>query len=165
MAWIYLVCCWGRATHMCFNPLFVSLFVLLIRILFRLFDLYFQFIHRRSQIGFDSFESAKRPFCGSWCYRHSQKNLYSSVDVRIQLGFSMLECVNKCARLLSNGLSLMHCPSRDSPELWPGYKHLCSRWKQENPADVSVLSTYYIDITIQLSWDCMEHEKTIKREE
>ena len=23
----------------------------------------------------------------------------------------------------------------------------------------------YIDITIQLSWDCMEHEKTIKREE
>ena len=26
-----------------------------------------------------------------------------------------------------NGLSLMHCPSRDSPELWPGYKHFCSR--------------------------------------
>ena len=25
-----------------------------------------------------------------------------------------------------NGLSLMHCPSRDSPELWPGYKHFCS---------------------------------------
>jgi hypothetical protein len=41
-----------------------------------------------------------------------------------------------------NGLSLMHCPSRDSPELWPGYTHLCSRWKQENPADISVLSTY-----------------------
>ena len=26
MAWIYLVCCWGRVTHICFNPLFVSLF-------------------------------------------------------------------------------------------------------------------------------------------
>jgi hypothetical protein len=60
--------------------------------------------HRRSQIGFDSFESAKRPFCGSCGYRHSQKNRYSSVDVRIQLGFSMLECVNKCARLLSNNV-------------------------------------------------------------
>ena len=41
MAWIYLVFCWGRATHICFNPLFVSLFLLLIRILSRLFALHF----------------------------------------------------------------------------------------------------------------------------
>jgi hypothetical protein len=41
---------------------------------------------------------------------HSQKNLYSSVDVRIQLGFSMLECVNKCARLLGNILPFTFPP-------------------------------------------------------
>jgi hypothetical protein len=83
----------------------------------------------RSQIGFDSFESAKRPFCSSWGYRHSQKNRYSSVDVMIQLRFSMLECVNKCARLLSNILPfnwyfhtkhILPCNGLDIPRLLLG---------------------------------------------
>jgi hypothetical protein len=88
-------CCWSESCLGC---------LIYISCLFLAFYSLFVF----QQIGFDSFESAKRPFCGSWGYRHSQKNLYSSVDVRIQLGFSMLECVNKCARLLSkcNGLDI-----------------------------------------------------------
>jgi hypothetical protein len=40
----------------------------------------------------------------------SVKRTFTALDVRIQLGFSMIECVNKCARLLSNILPFTFPP-------------------------------------------------------